>query len=82
MPAASRVEVRPAPVVKRLLRCEAERRKRGLSQVQVSKLVGTSQPRIAAIECGSARPGRSLALRLAKLFSLEKPEDVIDEVKS
>jgi len=51
-----------------------------MSQAEVAHAIGTARPRIAAIETGRRKPGRSLALRLAKLFDIPIPEKLIEDV--
>lgn len=43
----------------------------GLSQLQLAKLVGTSQPHIARIEGGTTDPGTDLVARIAKALNIE-----------
>jgi len=51
-----------------------------MTQAEVARAIGTGQPRIAAIETGRQKPGRSLAIRLAKLFEIPIPEKLIEDV--
>lgn len=43
----------------------------GLSQVQLAKLVGTSQPHLARIEQGKNDPGTDMIARIAKALDLK-----------
>jgi transcriptional regulator with XRE-family HTH domain len=50
------------------------RDQRGLSQAQLAKMIGVSQPRIAEIERGEANPRLSTIAKLAKALDVSVPE--------
>lgn len=44
----------------------------GLSQAKLAKMVGTSQPHIARIECGRADPGTEMIAKLATALAVSE----------
>lgn len=60
------------------------RNKKGLSQIQVAKIVGLSRVSIANIEIGNQKPNLQLVYKFAIAFRcslndiLPKPEEVLD----
>ena len=75
-------EIQTRPPCKVMLRLEFERRIRGLSPTKLGHLLGVSQTRISNIERGHQRPGRLLALRLAKLLGVDDPHRLLEPVRS
>lgn len=57
------------------------RTQRGLTQTELAKLAEVSQGRIAQYEKGNTKPGATVLVKLAKLFSV-KPEILIDDERS
>lgn len=53
----------------------------GLSQVQLAKLVGTSQPHLARIEQGKNDPGTDMIARIAKALDLND-SDVFQAIRN
>src|SRR5438270_1569286 len=57
----------------------ARRKELGLSQRQLSVLVGTSQPTICRWETGQDTPNLVTGLRLAAVLGIDDPNDLISE---
>lgn len=61
-----------------MLRLQAERQKRGMTQTELAYLARLTQAEVSRIERGYARPYPSQALRLSRVLGC-KPDQLLEE---